>query len=196
MRYIIITILFFLLTGCISSITDSNAERSAQTHMALAESKEKSLNYQEAIKEYADISKRYADTSFQKKAVLKVAHLNIHPNNPNIDYMAALDWLQIYSNMRLTSEEEENALILAELIRQINLIQDEKGKLASQSKKQKKEKATLLKKLIAYEAELISLEKKLSILKEKLQKIKEVDVQMHKTRKINTASPLESEQPK
>ncbi len=164
--------------------------------MALAESKEKSLNYQEAIKEYATISKRYADTSSQRKAVLKAARLNIHPNNPKIDYMAALDWLQVYSNMRLTPEEEENALILAVLIRQINLIQNEKSKLASQSKKQKKEKATLLKKLTDYKAELVSLEKNSPSLKEKFQKIKAVDVQIHKTRKTNTASPLESEQPK
>lgn len=196
MRYIIITILSFLLTGCVSSIIKSNVENSAQIHMARATSKEKSLNYQEAIKEYAAISKRYVNTSFQKKAVLKAARLNIHPKNPKIDYMAALDWLQFYSSLRLTPDEEENASILAVLIRQINLIQDEKSKLASQIKKQEKKKSTLLKKNTTYEAELVSLKKKLSILKEKLQKIKEVDVQMHKTRKSNTASPLESEQSK
>ncbi|MCP4552912.1 MAG: hypothetical protein GY834_12920 [Bacteroidetes bacterium] len=193
MRYIIITILFFLLTGCVSSRIDSNAERSAQTHMVLAESKEKSLNYQEAIKEYAAIFKSYPNTSSKKKAALKATRLNIHPNNSKIDYIAALYWLQVYSNLQLTPEEEENALILAVLIRQINLIQDEKGKLASQIKNQKKEKAILLKTLTAYEAELVSLEKKSSILKEKLQKIKEVDVQMQKSRKSSTSSPLVAE---
>ncbi len=189
MRYIIVTILSFLLAGCVSSTIDSNVEPGAQTQMALAESKEKSLNYQEAIKEYAAISKRYANTRFQKRAVLKAAHLNIHPNNSKINYNSALDWLQIYSNLQLTQGEEESTLILAVLIRQINLTQKEKGKLVSQIKKQKKEKAAHLKKLNAYEAEQASLEKKLFILEEKFQKIKEIDVQMHKTRKTKTASP-------
>jgi uncharacterized protein YcfL len=190
MRYIIITILSFLLTGCASSMINSTVERSEQTHMALAESKEKSLNYQGAINEYTAIFKRYDDTSFQKKAALKVARLNIHPNNSKTDYKAALDWLQIYSNLPLTPEEEENALILTVLIRQINLIQNEKNKLASQIKNQKKEKVTFLKKLTTYEAKQANLEKELSILKENLQKIKEVDVQMHKTRKNKTTPPL------
>jgi hypothetical protein len=193
MRYIIITILSFLLSGCVSSMTDSNVEHSTQTHMALAESKEKSLNYQDAIKEYVAIFNKYDNTNSQKKAALKVARLNIHPNNSKIDYKAALDWLQIYSNLQLTPEEEENALILAVLIRQINLIEEEKIKLASQVKKQKEEKAIHLKRLTTYESKKISLEKELSILKEKLQKIKEIDVQMHNTRKNNTPSPQESE---
>ncbi|MCF6246859.1 MAG: hypothetical protein L3J69_05805 [Desulfobacula sp.] len=193
MRYIIITISFFLLTGCISGMIDSDAERGAQIHMALAESKEKSLNYQEAIEEYAAISKRYINTSFQKTAVLKAAYLNIHPNNPKIDYMEALSWLQIYSNLLLTPEEEENALILSVLIRRINLIRNEKGKLATLIKRQKEEKTVLIRKLTICETELVSLEKEFSIVKEKLQKIKEVDVQMHKIRKGNTANPLESE---
>jgi len=193
MRCIIITILSFLLTGCVSSVTSPNVETGGQAHMALAESKEKSLNYQDAIKEYAAISKTYANTPSQKKPVLKTAQLNIHPNNPKIDYMAALTWLQLYSSLLLTPEEKENALILAVLIRQINMIQKEKGKLTSQIKKQKKDKAAHLKKLTAYEAEQASLEKKIRFLEEKLQKIKEIDVRMHKTRKTSTASHLESE---
>ncbi len=208
MHYIIIIILSFLLTGCISNIENYNAEHITQTHLAVAESKEKSLNYQDAIKEYTTIFNAYDNTNSQKKAALKVARLNVHPNNPKIDYMAALDWLKIYSNLSLkTEDEEENALILTALIRQITLIQDEKSKLASQVSNQRNGKETLNKKLIACKLELISLgkksttykteqssmkkqlsslEKQLAILNDKLQKIKEIDVQMHKTRKDNT----------
>ncbi len=188
-------------------MTDSPIDHRIQTHLTLADSKEKSLNFQDAIKEYMVIYKKYDHTTSQKKAAIKVARLNIHPNNSNINYKAALDWLQIYSNLQLTPEEEENALILAVLIRQINLIEEEKAKLASQIKIQKNEKViyqTKLisneeekvadhKKLLTYEAEKLTLEKELSILKEKLQKIKDIDVQMHETRKNNTQTQQNSE---
>ncbi len=135
------------------------------------------------------IFKKYDNKNIQKKAALKVGHLNIHPNNSRIDYKAALDWLQIYSNLQLTPEEEENALILTVLARQINLIEDEKIKLVSQVKKLKKDKVTHQKKLIIYEAEKATLEKELFILNEKLQKIRDIDVQMHRTRKNSTPNP-------
>lgn len=205
MRYIIISILFILLTGCVSSIMDSNVDNGFQNHLALAEAKERSLNYQEAIEEYAAIFKRYDNLQSQKKSALKAAHLNIHPNNPSTDYMAALSWLKVYSNLKLTPEEEENALILAVLIRQIDLFKNEKDKLASKAQKKGKENEALIKELTSYEAKIARMEKKLTAsalqlssleeevfqIKEKFQKIKEIDVQMHKTRKSHAESPPE-----
>lgn len=205
MRCIILVILSFLLTGCISSIIDSNIDNGLQTHMALAEEKEKSLNYQGAIEEYAGIFKRYDNIRSQKKAAFKVAQLNVHPNNPNIDYRAALGWLEIYSNLKLTRDEEESALVLAVLIRQIDLLKNEKDKLGAHIQKQGKENEVLLKEVTAHEAKIASMEKKLtasgselasleeelSKIKEKFQKIKEIDVQMHKNRKSNAETPPE-----
>ncbi len=201
MHYIIITILSFLLTGCISNIENYNAEQIAKTQLAVAESKEKALNYKDAIKEYTKIFNEYDNINSKKRASLKVARLNIHPNNPKIDYKAALDWLQIYSNLPLKTEDDD-ALILGALIRQITIIQDEKSKLVAQVNKLKNQEETLNKELSTYKAKLVRLEKKsaaykteqaslenqLTILNEKLQKIKEIDVQMHKTRKDNTST--------
>ncbi len=64
--------------------------------MAVAESKQKTSHFEDAIKEYTLIYEKYRDTSYLKPAVWKLALLNIHPHNPDINYISAQNWLQIY----------------------------------------------------------------------------------------------------
>jgi len=200
MRPIIITLFCFLLTGCFSRYLVSDHEFEAQNHMELAAAKESSSNFQAAIKEYSIISEKYPDTRYYKTAVWRVALLNLHPNNPKMDYLDAQNWLKIYLKLPLSPEEKEIAVLYVAIIRQTNQILDEKKALLKIIEQQKKDKATLtellkqartkatqtkgkLKKLSTYEAEFLVLEKELSILRDKLQQMKEIDVQMHKTRK-------------
>jgi len=87
------------------------------------------------------------------------------------------------------------------LIQQLQLSTDEKKKLISRINQHKKKIASLTKKLkqisanvsgaqdkkqeklSACTAELSNVQKELSILKNKLEKMKEIDVQMHNTKK-------------
>jgi len=189
-RHIIIIILCFMQTSCLSIYLVSDIELKAHSHMELAAAKENSSNFQEAIREYSIISRKYPGTSCYKPAVWKAALLNFHPDNPEIDYMAALDWLEIYSNLPLSTEEEEITVLYTALIMQINLTMAEKEKFAALIEQQSRNIATLNKKLkqvkiSASQArdelkKLSDYETELSILREKLQKMKEIDVQMHK----------------
>ncbi len=202
----IIVLAWFLTFGCVSPYQMFDAELKARHHMAVAESKQDSSHIVDAIKEYTLIYEKYGDTSYLKPAVWKLALLNIHPHNPDINYKSAHNWLQIYSNLHLSSGEKEIALILALSIQQTHLIQNEKEKLVSHIKQQKNKIAILTakleqaksntsetkNKLNACEAQLKILKKNFATLNNKLQKLKEIDVQMHKIRKKNSVPPLKS----
>ena len=192
----IILLLCLLLTGCVAGFTVPDREVKARNHMALAESEEVSQDFAAAINAYAFIAKEYKDTGYFKFAVRKAALLNIHPNNPEIDYKAALDWLSIYSGLRLTAQEAETALLMAALIREINLSRDEKNSIVQQIAQAQKKKANLeneLKRVRANKKKITqelkkmrACEAKITILEEKLRKMKEIDVQRHQKKKSGT----------
>ncbi len=202
----IIVLSWFLITGCVSNYLIPDVELKARNHMSLAESKQLSSHIVAAIKEYTFIYKKYRDTSYLKPAVLKLALLNIHPDNPVINYISAQDWLQIYLGLHLSPEEEGIALILTRLIRQTHLIQNENEKLESHIKQHKNGIITLTgeleqaksnlssskSKFNACEAQLSILKKNFAVLNNKLQKLKEIDVQMHKTKKTHSVSSPKS----
>jgi len=202
-RHIVITSVCFILTGCISNYPASDHDHQAQKHMELAVAKENSLNFQEAIKEYAAISRNYPDPYYYKPAIFKAALLNLHPNNPEIDYAAAQDWLHIYLKLPLSSGEEEIAVLFNALILQIRSALDEKNKALTQIKHQNREMALLTKKLNQSQKDaatakeilkkLNKYEAELSILKNKSQQMKEIDIQMYKTRKTSNDIFLETD---
>jgi len=206
MRLIII-LSCFLITGCVSKYLNFDVEEKARRHMVLAESKEDLSQFQDARKEYILICDKYSDTSYYKTAVLKLTLLNINPDNPDSDYLIALEWLKIYSSLHLTQVEEETVHIFTILIQQTFQIQEEKEKLALEIMQLRNENAGLtnklllaransskkknrLKKLSACEAQLSIFKNKLAKLEDNLRKMKEIDVQMYKTRK-NSSSILE-----
>ncbi len=197
----------FLITGCVSNYLNSGVELKARHHMELAESKEDLSQFQDAIKEYILICDKYSDTNYYKPAVLKLIQLNINPDNPDFDYLTALEWVKIYSDLHLTQVEEETARIYTILIQQRLLIQEDKEKLALEIMQQRNENVSLtnkllqtrtnlsnkknkLKKLSACEAQLSIVKNKLANIEDKLRKMKEIDVQVHKTRK-NSSNPPE-----
>jgi len=205
MRLIII-LSCFLITGCVSNHLNFDVEEKARRHMVQAESKEDLSQFQDAIKEYILICDKYSDTSYYKPAVWKLTLLNINPDNPDFDYPIALEWLKIYSGLHLTRVEEETARILTILIQQTFQIQKEKEKLALEIMQQRNENADLtnkllqtrtnlsnkkskLKKLSACEAQLSIVKNKLADIEDKLRKMKEIDVQVHKTRKNSSNTP-------
>jgi uncharacterized protein YdiU (UPF0061 family) len=188
-RHIIITLVCFLLTGCISPSLFSDGELEARNHMAMAAEKEKSSTFQAAIKTYTEISETYPGTSVYKPAVWRAAILNLHPDNPDINTTSAQEWLHLYLKLPLSSAEKEMADVCLGFIQQTNTDRDERDKLLSLIEQQKKDRENLIQKLKHSRAELEqarrqlkklrSYEKELSILKDKLEKMKAIDVQIH-----------------
>ncbi|WP_022664850.1 hypothetical protein [Desulfospira joergensenii] len=191
-------LLSLVLTGCISGLPVS--ENQARVHMESAREKEKALQFEEAIKEYGFIVRTYPKTGHYKTAVLKMALLHLDPDNPKADFIKGEYWLEQYLSLDLLPEEKEMAVFCIALAGQIRSVQEEKENLLSRTRSQKIQIESLARqlentgsKLEQAESELEqarakiksqkSLEKELSVLKDKLEKIKAIDVQMHKAKK-------------
>jgi hypothetical protein len=202
-RFWVITSVLFIVTGCITNFPVSDRSRQARRHMELAAAKETSFNFQEAIKEYNAISRNYPDTPYYKPAIFKAALLNLHPDNPDIDYAAAQDRLHIYLNLPLSSEEEEIATVLDAIILQSRSTLEERNQVLTKIKQQNREMALLTEKLNQSQKDaaaaneirkkLSQYEAELSILKSKSRKMKEIDIQLHKTRKTGNDQSLETD---
>ena len=77
---------------------------------------EDSSEYHQAAQEYSIVAERYPSTSYYKTAVWKAALLSIHPANSEIDYSAALYWLQVYLGLPLSPEEKDSAALYVAMI--------------------------------------------------------------------------------
>jgi outer membrane protein assembly factor BamD (BamD/ComL family) len=98
-RNTIIIVLCLLMTSCLSKIQGSESELKARDFMDRAAALENEEAYHQAAQEYAMVAEHYPSTSYHKLAVWKAALLNIHPSNPEINYAAALSWLQVGRNI-------------------------------------------------------------------------------------------------
>jgi cell division septation protein DedD len=181
-RNIIIIILCLLMTSCVSRVQVLESELKAQDYMDRAATLENEGAYHQAAQEYAMVAEHYPSTSFHKLAVWKAALLNIHPANPKINYAAALNWLQVYLKLPLSNAEKETAALYASMVERINDLQaerssmvEEKNKLLEITQKQSMDIESDTKRRKELEAELAHAW-------DELQKMKAVDVKMHRSR--------------
>lgn len=206
----------FFYHGCIpkqpvrTTVEHPNSDSVVKAFFAKAKALEKSGNYKEAGKIYSMIANQYDQTDYRKQSVWKVIVLNLHPNNDEINVEAAQDWLKIYATFGLTQQEQENAMLFTALIHQMQFIAEQKDTLAGQIETYKKNNKALKRKLKNarikeeqakqklgqlenYEAALFELEYRFSALRKQLEKMKEVDVQMHNTKKNVDGTPVKTE---
>ena len=181
-RNIIIIILCLLMSSCLSQIQGSNSELKAQESMERAAALEKAEAYHQAAQEYAMVAEHYPSTSYHKLAVWKAALLNIHPDNPEINYAAALGWLRAYLKLPLSSAEKETATLYVTMVERVDDLQaelssmvEEKNRLLEITKKQSGHIESDTKRRNELEAELAHAW-------DELNKMKAVDVQMHRSR--------------
>lgn len=170
------------MAGCVSELQGSKSESEARNFMVRAATYEKANAYPQALQDYTEVTKRYSSTSYYKRAVWKLAILNIYPENPEISDTAARDWLQVYLRLHLSNQEKEAATACLSLLEKIhNLkadlsdINTQKDKIASDAQKQSKE-------MEADAQRVKELETELAHSWDELQKMKAVDVQMHQSR--------------
>ena len=191
-RKVIVIILCFLFAGCMPQIHGLKLINQARSHMERAAALEDSASYHQAAQEYAIVAERYPSTSYYKRAVHKTALLNIHPNNPKVDYGAALFWFKVYLGLSLSSKEKEETELYLAMLEHVNGLQAElssyvaeKDKLLELSQKQSSEIVTGTRRLMELEAELAQAQ-------DELKKMKEVDVWMQRSKdKSNSGNSLE-----
>jgi cell division protein FtsN len=192
-RNISIALLCFFMSGCVSAMQGSKSESGARDFMVRAAAYENTKAYGKALQEYGEVAKRYTSTSYYKRAVWKLAILNIYPENPAISDTAARDWLQVYLGLHLSPVEKQTATSLVSMLNRIRNLKAElsdanmeKEKIASAAQKQSKELEDGAQKIKELETELAHSY-------DELQKMKAVDVQMHQSRvgkAANKPSPL------
>jgi cell division septation protein DedD len=181
-RNVLVMILCFSLTGCVSQFHDSKLESQARSYMERAASMEDSSSYHQAAREYAMVAKRYPTTSYYKAAVWKAAVLNIHPANSNYDISAARFWLNVYLGMPLTPEEKENATLYVAMIERINGLQAQLSSLVSEKEKLLDVTRKQSGDIVAGTQRVKELEAELAKTQDELKKMKEVDVRMQLSR--------------
>jgi len=181
-HHVIVVILCFLIAGCFSQVRSSRSELQARNHMDRAAALEDASEYHRAAKEYSIVAERYPATSYYKTAVWKAALLNIHPASSEIDYNAALYWLQVYLRLPLSPEEKDSAALYAAMLKHINDLESllsafavETEKLQADTQKQSSDMVTATQRLHQLEADLAHAQAELV-------KMKEVDVRMHRSR--------------
>ena len=181
-RNIIIIILCLFISGCLSQIQSSESELKARESMERAAALEKAEAYHQAAQEYAMVAEHYPSTSYHKLAVWKAALLNMHPANPEINYAAALGWLRAYLKLPLSSAEKETAALYVSMVERVDDLQaelsavvEEKNRLLEITKKQSGDIESDTKRREELEAELAHAW-------DELNKMKAVDVRMHRSR--------------
>ena len=181
-RNIIIIILCLLMTSCMSQIHGSQSELKARDYMDRAAALENAEAYHQAAQEYAMVAEHYPSTSYHKLAVWKAALLNIHPANPEINYAAALGWLRAYLKLPLSPAEKETATLYVSMVERINDLQAE---LSSVVEEKNRLLETTRKQSIDIEADTRQrkeLEDELAHAWDELNKMKAVDVRMHRSK--------------
>ncbi len=181
-HHVIIVILCFLITGCLSKTRSSRSELQARNHMDRAAALEDSFEYRQAVLEYLIVAEGYPAARDYKTAVWKAAFLSIHPANPEIDYNTALYWLQVYLGLPLSTEEKDSAVLYVAMIEHINGLESklssltaEKDDLGAVARKQFSDIVTVTQRLSQLEADLTQTQAE-------FKKMKEVDVRMHRSR--------------
>jgi cell division septation protein DedD len=192
-RNVFSIMLCFFMAGCVSVMQGSKAESEAHDFMIRAAAYENAKAYPEALQEYGQVAKRYSSTSYYKRAVWKLAILNIYPENPEINDTASRDWMQAYLKLTLSPGEKQVAVSFVSLLEknqslkaELSNINNQKDKIASVAQKRSKE-------LEAGDQRVKELETELAHSYDELQKMKAVDVQMHQSRANNNtgkSSPL------
>lgn len=172
---VIVVVLCLFMTGCSSKFRFNNFGLEARKLMNHAAALADSSSYHQAAKEYAKVAEYYPSTSYYKPSVWKAALLNIHPDNPQVDYAAARHWIKVYLELPLSPEEKETATIYGALIAHINDMQSELSDLG-------KKKSRLMTITREQSQNIKALTQALEKVEDELKKMKAVDVRMHLNR--------------
>ena len=169
--------------GCRTFNATRDMEDRVSRHMAVADSLERAGNLQAAALEYALVAQHYGSSASHPAAVRKTALLMLDPRNPASNDSLALQWLNLYLHVPAGRGVNDDARIQISLLERITatqlalvraraesdslqlLIQRQNGTAATQGQR------------------LVELEAQLRQARQELARLKEVDVQLSRTRR-------------
>ena len=203
-------IFIFFLGGCAGLYQGYDAIWNAKRHMNEARELENSRDFHGAMIEYVYVAKNFPASNFYKTAIFKAAILSGRSDNPKRNLSTSLYWLNQYLELPLSEQEKESIQFLITLIKKDKQYQDRiaqlQKKLQNQrtlisqnnieiavyeklSEKQKRQIHLLQNRVSSYEEKIEKWDKQIrhlqdEILKqqEALQRLKEIDVRIHKRR--------------
>jgi DNA repair exonuclease SbcCD ATPase subunit len=174
-----------------------------QRRLSHAGELEDSKGYAEAAREYAKIAESYPDSFWHKKAVRKAAMLHVHPGNPQPDLEASLRWHRTLSALPISQTEMERIRLRIALLEQIRSLQDEARdrialleqirsvqneaqerirNLQDDARELRAATGRKTRELAERDGQIQRLESEISRIQEELEKMKEVDLQLHRNR--------------
>jgi hypothetical protein len=177
------TVACLIASGCSTSRVDSDTEARASRHMAVADSLEQALAYDQATLEYRIVAELYATSSAYPAAVRKASLLYLNPDNPTRNDSLAAHWLSTYLGLPVQWSERENARALLHLLERVTALQNDLAQrqkvtdsLAAVTRKQDAQLSTQAQQLQALQNELKQV-------RQELDKLKQVDVQINRSRR-------------
>ena len=183
---IVASLLLCGLTGCVPRGVDQKDQQSgssAARHFNLAEKLERDSSYREATFEYTMVAERFPASEHYPSSVRKAALLYANPLNPSANDSAASFWFAQYLSLPLPSHEREVAghyVKLLDLLKFVERSGTRKGRavdsLDALSRRQAFEISVKNKRILELETEIARVS-------EELKKMREIDIQTHRSRK-------------
>jgi hypothetical protein len=172
-----------IAAGCSSLHLDSDTEARASRHMAVADSLEQALALDQATLEYQIVAELYPTSSAYTPAVRKTALLYMNQDNPARNDSLALHWVSTYLALPIQWSDREDARAQIRLLERVTALNQELTRrrhvadsLAAVTRKQDAQ-------LSNQAQQLQSLQNDLKQVRQELDKLKQVDVQINRSRR-------------
>ncbi len=181
--FVAFTAVCLIAGGCAGTRIDSDTEARAARHMALADSLEQALVLDQAALEYQIVAELYPSSSYYPAAVRKASLLNLNPDNPMRNDSLALHWVSTYLGLPLQLPDRQNARAELYLLERITALQQDLAQrrhaadsLAAITRRQDTQ-------LTNQAQQLQTLQSELKQVRQELDKLKQVDVQINRSRR-------------
>lgn len=169
--------------GCVSSRVDSDTEGRAARHMALGDSLEQAYVLDQATLEYQIVAELYPASSAYPSAVRKASLLYLNPDNPIRNDSLALRWVSIYLGLPSQLPDREDArtehLLLERIVALEQRFTHRRHAADSLTAIIRRQDTQLLNQA----QQLQSLQNELRQVRQELDKLKQVDVQINRSRR-------------
>lgn len=175
--------LCIVLAGCATRPGGPGDAAEARRKLDLARRLEASTAYREAAHEYAMVADQYPATEFYPIAARKAALLYASPDSPARNDTAALRWIRAVLALEIPPEEREALEVLRKLLVALKDVRADADRVAASADSLSAASRRQGAALSAEMRRAAELEDKLQQTLEELRKLKEIDVQVSKSRR-------------
>jgi hypothetical protein len=170
-----------VLSGCLAS-PDTWGSGAVAYHMRMADSLEEAMSLQLAAAHYAAVAEEYPLSAAYPYAVRKAALLYANEFNPARNDTLALHWFKIYLGLSLRKAERENVQATASLLQRVVNARERLARLTRQADSLTVVSRAQAGTLGADARRIQALESELEQAQRELQRMKEIDLQLSKSR--------------